>query len=369
MYFKDIVGLHDVKTHLIDSVNEGHIPHARMLYGATGVGKLPLAIAYARYLNCENRGETDSCGICSSCQKIDKLAHPDLHFVYPVVKSRVSDDYLTEWREFLDQHTYFDLNDWLAHIDAENAQAVIYSKESDVVIRKLNLKVYEARYKVMIIWLPEKMNEAGANRLLKLIEEPPQNTVFLLITEALEKNLVTIRSRCQPLKIPRIAQADLQLALQQAGVSSDEAAASIAHVANGDYLKALRMIRSEGESKELLELFKEMMRASVSRDIAAIRKIADTLGRMGREVQKSFLLNTLRLFREYFISNLNEPEMVYLNSEELAFGKRFAPFINETNIQQFDDEFQTAFRQISQNGNARIIFLDLCLKSTVLLKR
>lgn len=369
MYFRDIIGLQDVKQHLIDSVHRGFIPHARMFYGPEGVGKLPLAIAYARYLNCENRQADDACGKCSSCIKFDKFAHPDLHFVFPVIKSKVSDEYISEWREFLSQHTYFNLNTWLNFIDAQNAQGLIYSKESDEIIRKLNLKVYEAQYKIMIVWLPEKMHEACANKLLKMIEEPPQNTVFLLVSEDLENVLQTIQSRCQPLHIRAIEKNEMAAAIQQKfGIESDSAD-NVAHIANGSFSKAIDIIQSSDETTYFFELFVKMMRASVSRDIKKIKEVASELGGIGREMQKSFLLNTLRMFREYFVSNFKQPEMVYLNEDEWQFGTRFAPFINTTNIESLNDEFSLAYRQIEQNGNAKIIFLDLCLKVTVLLKK
>src|SRR5690554_2756021 len=215
MYFRDVIGLNDVKQSLIDSVRMEYMPHARIFYGPEGVGKLPLAIAYARYLNCSNRGREDACGECPSCHKFNKLSHPDLHFVFPVVKSKVSDEYLIQWRDFLATTSYFNLNDWLNHIDAQNAQAVIYSKESDEIIRKLNLKVYEAPYKIMIIWLPEKMHDSCANKLLKMIEEPPGNTVFLLISEDRENVLQTIWSRCQPLRINSIGDEEMIRVIQQ----------------------------------------------------------------------------------------------------------------------------------------------------------
>lgn len=368
MFFNDIVGLDNIKEHLIESVHRGNIPHARIFQGAAGVGKLPLAIAYARYLMCENRGATDSCGVCPSCQKINKYAHPDLHFVYPVIKSKTSDEYLSQWREFLLSNKYFDLNNWLDFINAENAQGLIYSKESEEIIRKLNLKVYEAPYKVMIIWLPEKMHESCANKLLKMIEEPPANTVFLLITEDSENVITTIRSRCQPLNIRALSEREMVSALEENFSLNGDASRSIAHMAGGSYTTAVRLLHENDENNYNFDLFKNMMRASVVRNIKDIKAIANELGGIGREKQKSFLLNSLRLFREYFISNLKIPEMVYLNDSEKEFGVRFAPFVNEENIEEFDREFQTAYRQIEQNGNARIIFLDLCLKCTMLLK-
>ena len=369
MYFRNIIGLHDVKKHLTDSVQRGFIPHARLFHGPEGVGKLPLAIAYARYLNCEDRTLEDSCGKCASCHKFDKLMHPDLHFVFPVVKSKVSDEYLPEWREFLSGQTYFNLNDWLNFINAENAQGIIYSKESDEIIRKLSLKVYEALYKIMIVWLPEKMHDACANKLLKMIEEPPEKTVFLLVSEDLDHVLPTIQSRCQPLNIRAVEPDEMVASIRSVYGLQEEDAKYVAHIANGSFSKAVSIIQSADDNKYFFSLFKEMMRASVSRNIRAIKSVAGEMASMGREMQKSYLLYCLRLFREFFIYNFNEPDMIYLSNEEKEFGERFAPFINVENIQPFNDEFQLAYRQIEQNGNAKIIFLDLCLKGTMLLKK
>jgi len=367
MYFSDIVGLNDVKKHLIDSVERGYVPHARLFYGPEGVGKLPLAIAYARYLNCENPNPDDACGKCHSCVKFNKLSHPDLHFVFPVIKSKVSDEYLPEWREFLLSNTYFDLNRWLAFINAQNAQGLIYSKESDQIIQKLNLKVYEAKYKIMIIWLPEKMHESCANKLLKMIEEPPANTVFLLVSEDQENIISTIRSRCQPLNIRAVELDEMVGAIKTKYSLSNEDAQSVAHIANGSFLKAIELIETSEDSKYNFNLFVNMMRVSVSRNIKNVKLISEELAGIGREAQKSFLLYCLRMFREYFVNNLNEPKLVYLNSDEKEFGVRFSPFINERNIEDLNNEFTHAYRQIEQNGNAKIIFLDICLKVTVLL--
>ena len=369
MYFSNVIGLNDVKQHLIDSVQRGFVPHARIFYGPEGVGKLPLAIAYARYLNCSNRGINDACGECPSCHKFDKLAHPDLHFVFPVVKSKVSDDYLPQWRKFLNKHSYFNINQWLSFIDAENAQGYIYAKESDEIIRKLNLKVYEAPYKVMVIWLPEKMNIACSNKLLKLIEEPPVNTIFLLISEDSESVLPTIRSRCQPLNIRSIEKEEMVAALSLNFELSDDEANSIAHIANGSYTAALHMIESSEDNRFLFQLFVNMMRASVSGNIKSIKETANEIAGIGREMQKSFISYSLKMFREYFVTNLGESEMVYLNDYEEQFGERFSPFINEKNIEQFNDEFSLAYRQIEQNGNAKIVFLELCLRATILLRK
>ena len=374
MYFRDIIGLTDIKKHLIESVQKGYVPHARMLYGAEGIGKLPLAIAYARYLNCANPTESDACGKCSSCSKFDKLAHPDLHFAFPMVQKRaekllVCDNYLPQWRSFLSENTYFSLNTWLQYINAKNAQGMIYAQESEEIIRKLNLKIYEAKYKIMIVWLPEKMNLECANKLLKMIEEPPVHTIFLLISEDLDKVIPTIRSRCQPIYIRPIEQSEMIGAIQNNYNLNLSDAQSVAHIANGSYFKAIELIESNEESQFLLNLFNRMMSASFSKKIKAIKEVADELSKTGREIQKSFLVYSLRMFREYFINNLNVPELVYLNRDEERLGNQYSSAIHEGNIEVLTHEFSLAHRQIEQNGNARIIFLDLCLKLTMLIKK
>ncbi len=374
MYFRDIIGLTDIKKHLIESVQKGYIPHARMLYGAEGIGKLPLAISYARYLNCINPSDTDACGKCSSCSKFDKLAHPDLHFAFPMVQKKaekllVCDNYLPQWRSFLSENTYFNLNKWLLYINAKNAQGMIYAQESEEIIRKLNLKIYEAKYKIIIVFLPEKMNLECANKLLKMIEEPPAHTIFLLVSEDLDKVIPTIKSRCQPIYIRPIEQSEMIGAIQNNYNLTLSDAQSVAHIANGSYYKAMELIESNEEAQFLLDLFDRMMSASFSKKIKAIKQIAEELSRTGREVQKSFLEYSLRMFREYFINNLNVPELVYLNRNEERIGNQYSSAIHEENIEILTHEFSLAHRQIEQNGNAKIIFLDLCLKLTMLIKK
>ncbi len=374
MYFRDIIGQADIKKHLIESVQKGFVPHARMFYGAEGIGKLPLAIAYARYLNCTNAGPADACGSCPSCSKFNKLAHPDLHFAFPMVQKRaekllVCDNYLPQWRSFLSERIYFNLGDWLQYINAKNAQGMIYAQESEEIIRKLSLKVYEAKYKIMIVWLPEKMNLECANKLLKMIEEPPARTIFLLISEDLDKVISTIKSRCQPIYVKPIEYQDMIAAITNNYNLTLSDAQSVAHIASGSYSKAIELVEAGDDTQVLLGLFEKMMNASSSRKIKMIKEVADQLSKTGREIQKSFLIYSLRMFREYFVSNLNTPELVYLNRHEQRLAQKYAAAINTTNIEVLAHEFSLAHRQIEQNGNAKIIFLDLCLKLTMLLKK
>ena len=374
MFFKDIIGQNEVKERLISSAGKGIIPHAQLFCGQEGVGKFPLALAYAQYLNCENPSETDSCGKCPSCVKYNHLAHPDLHFVFPIIKKaakkkEVCDDYITEWREFIKQSSYFNLSQWLDHIDAENSQGLIYAKESEEIIRKLSLRIYEAKYKVMIIWLPEKMHESCANKLLKIIEEPTDNTIFLLVSDIPDNIITTIQSRCQRVNIHGVKETDITEALESAYNISPEDAASVAHLANGNYLKAIETISLNEEHKFFFNLFIQMMRASYARNIKEIKAIGNEIAGVGRENQKGFLKYCQRMIREYFVSNMSQPEMIYLAQDEANFGTRFAPFINERNIIGFMNELALAERHIEQNVNAKMVFFDLCLKITMLIKQ
>ncbi|WP_419034254.1 ATP-binding protein [Dysgonomonas gadei] len=374
MFFKDIIGQNEVKERLISSAGKGIIPHAQLFCGQEGVGKFPLALAYAQYLNCENPSETDSCGKCPSCVKYNHLAHPDLHFVFPIIKKaakkkEVCDDYITEWREFIKQSSYFNLSQWLDHIDAENSQGLIYAKESEEIIRKLSLRIYEAKYKVMIIWLPEKMHESCANKLLKIIEEPTDNTIFLLVSDIPDNIITTIQSRCQRVNIHGVKETDITEALESAYNISPEDAANVAHLANGNYLKAIETISLNEEHKFFFNLFIQMMRASYARNIKEIKAIGNEIAGVGRENQKGFLKYCQRMVREYFVSNMSQPEMIYLAQDEANFGTRFAPFINERNIIGFMNELALAERHIEQNVNAKMVFFDLCLKITMLIKQ
>lgn len=372
MLFKDIIGQEETKSRLIRSVKDGFIPHAQLFCGAEGVGKLPLAIAYAQYLNCEHPGETDSCGTCPSCLKYTHLTHPDLHFVFPVVKKdkrEISDDYLTEWRVQVNTSPYFSYDQWLTSVNAENSQGLIYVKESDAIIRKLNLKIYEGKYKVMIIWLPEKMNEESANKLLKILEEPTKNTVFILVSDAPDQIITTIQSRCQRINIRPIDQVDMETVLRNNFQLDDHLAAEVAHIARGSFVKALETISSGEEHRFFFDLFVDMMRASYSRNIKKIKSIAESLSRIGREKQKNYLSYCQQMVREYFVNNVHQPELVYLNREEAQFGQKFSPFINERNVVDFMEELELASRHIEQNVNPKMVFFDICLKITMLIKR
>ena len=374
MFFREVIGQEEVKKKFLLEVKENRIPHAQLICGPEGVGKLPLAIAYARYLLCPNHTEEDACGICPSCVKMNKLAHPDLHFVFPIVKKKnqkevVCDDYIKDWRNFVINNPYFNLNHWLKEMDAENSQAMIYTKESDEILRKLSLKSSEGGYKVMIIWLPEKMNEACSNKLLKLLEEPPAKTAFLLVSEQPDLMLTTILSRTQRVNVRLIKEESIVEKLKDSYGLTDQDAQTTAHLANGNFIRAMEQIHLNEEKKLFFDLFVSLMRLSYQRKIKEMKAWSELLAGIGRERQKDFLEYAQRMIRENFILNFHHNELTYMNRDEYNFSVRFAPFVNERNAMGIMDELTMAQQHIEQNVNAKMVFFDFSLKMIVLLKQ
>jgi len=374
MQFGDVIGQDHIKQKLIEEVNEGRIPHALLLCGNEGVGKLPLAIAYAQYICCTNKQSTDSCGTCPSCIKFKKLIHPDLHFMFPIVKNakakkEICDDYISDWRHFLEKMPYMSINNWLNELQAENSQAIIYARESDEIIRKLSLKSSEGGHKVSIIWLPERMHVVCANKLLKLLEEPPQKTIFILVSENPEMILPTILSRTQRLNIPRIEDSCIANTLQTKYAIASADAQNIAHTANGSFVKALDTIHLNEEKRLFFDLFVSLMRLSYQRKIKEMKIWSESVAAMGREKQKNMLDYCQQMIRENFIFNLKQKDLTYLTIDEENFAKRFSPFVNEKNVIGIMNELSQAQRDIEQNVNAKMVFFDFSLKMIVLLKQ
>lgn len=374
MFFKEIIGQEATKQRLIQSVREERVSHAQLFAGPEGTGKLALAIAYAQYVACTNRQTNDSCGECPSCKKYRKLIHPDLHFVFPVVKTPkfkepVSDNFLEEWRSMIAQSPYFNLDQWFDLIGVENAQGLIYAHQSEEIIRKLNLKSYESEYKVMIIWLPEKMHVACANKLLKMIEEPPVKTLFVLITENEEDIISTIRSRCQLITVPPIDTISMTKALEQIPEAEGIDIRNIVHLSKGNFGKAIELLQPDEQTLFNLERFKELMRFSYGRKYSDLFKWVDQVAGIGREKQKSLLNYFLNILRENFIYNLKNRELTFMSDQEEDFSKRFSPFINERNIQELTQVFELAFAHIGMNGNPRIIFTDVSFKIVKLIRK
>lgn len=375
MQFKEVIGQNKVKEQLRASVRNGRIPHAQLFQGPEGSGTLPMAIAYAQYVSCTNRTESDSCGSCSSCKKFSHLAHPDLHFAFPVNTSKsvkkdpVSDDYITNWREKLSDNPYFLANHWYNAMSIENKQGLISKKESEAIIRKLSLKSFESEYKFLVLWLPEKMNATSANMLLKLVEEPPEKTVFLLVSEVPEQVLLTISSRTQPVKLSRINDEDLkQYLVSNKGLSEDDAH-GVSRLANGSYISALEIIKASDEGVFNLEKFTTIMRLCYLRDIPEISNWTEQMAGIGRERLKSFFNYALRLIRENFIMNLKNEDIVYLTKQEEAFSSKFHPYINGRNIVEIANEFNAASADIQRNANAKIVLFDMSLKLVKLIRK
>lgn len=376
MKFSEVIGQEDAKSRLIQMVKEDRLPHAIMFCGPRGCGKMPLALSFASYLLCKNHQDTDdSCGTCNQCAMLRKWEHPDLHFTFPVIKPEksgsdhktVSDDYIKEWHKRLTDGTYFSIGQWLDDINAENKQAIIYASESDALTRKLSLKSSQGGYKVSIIWLPERMNTECANKLLKLFEEPPSQTVFIMVSEEPERLLDTIISRVQRIDIKRIDNATMKTALiKQRGIS-DEAAEHISHIANGDWLKALESLDTNNDNRMYLDMFIMLMRKCYARDLRELKVWSEAVASWGREKQLKFLDYCQRLMRENFVYNFRQPELCYMTQEEEDFSKKFSPFINERNIIEITENISRAQKEIGQNANAKILFFDFAMKFIILI--
>lgn len=372
--FKDVIGQEALKEKLRREVDEGHIPHAQLFCGPSGVGKLALALAYARYLCCTNRTNGEACGHCQSCKQWEQLMHPDVHFMFPIVSSEkkkksICADYLTEWRELLINSPYFSYSQWLEAIDAENSQALIYAKESDEITKTLNLKPIQGDFKITIIWLPEKMNEPCANKMLKLLEEPPERTIFLLCSEEPERMLPTILSRAQRINLPRLTEIEISEALQNKYGIEPRDSETLAHLANGSFVKALDQIHLNEDNDKYLELFISLMRLAYARRIREMKAWSEEVASLGREKQKELLTYCQRMIRESFMANFHQKQMSYMNLEEQNFTSRFAPFVNEGNAMGIMHELSEAQIHIEQNVNPRMVFFDLSLKMIVLLIR
>jgi len=347
----------------VQMVEEGRLPHAIMLCGPTGSGKMALAMAFASYL----LGEDNA--------MVQKMEHPDLHFTYPTIKlpsmssdhRPVSDDFAREWHELIMAGPYFTLDQWLKAMGAENQQAIITAGESDDLVRKLSLKSSQGGYKVSIIWLPERMNIECANKLLKLIEEPPTQTVFLMVCEEPDKLLETIRSRVQRIDVKKLPDEIIRQALIERRGIDENAAQRVSRLANGSWLRAMETLSVGTDNQAFFDLFVMLMRLAYQRKVRELRKWSETLGGMGREKQKRFLLYILRMLRENFMYNFRQEELVYMTQEEENFAKNFSRFINEANILPLYDLTNVAIRDIGQNANAKIVFFDYALKMIVLL--
>lgn len=379
MTFSDIIGQQEMAERLRTLADNGRLPHAMMLCGPDGAGKMALAIALATYILNPNPNANPN-GF-----KVRGIQHPDLHFTFPTIKLKkwnseykpISDDFIEQWREMITPsgspkdeemvNPYFSIADWMEAMKAERQQAVITVGEANELIKRLMMKSNQGGWKVSIIWLPERMNLDCANKMLKLIEEPPHQTLFILVCREPEKLLETIRSRVQRFDVKPIAHNDMVRALQERRGLLAEDAERIARLAGGNWLAAIEELNSGNENHLFFDYFVALMRKVYMRDVKDLKRWAESVAALGREEQKRLLAYFLRMIREAFMYNFRKPELIYMTTEEERFCQKFARFINEGNVLGFQELFQTAIRDIGQNANAKIVFFDITMKAAVLI--
>ena len=368
MQFSDIVGQQEVKQHLVQTVVENRVSHAQLFLGPEGSGSLALALAYAQFISCQDRQPQDSCGECSSCRKYKKLIHPDLHFSYPFFAKHKEDTalkFLPEWREAFLSNPYLSLDEWRSQLDAENKQANINIAECHQIISKLSLKPFEAEYKVLIMWLPEYLDKEG-NTLLKIIEEPPQKTLFLLVAQNQDQILNTIISRTQLVKIPRLQDEEITKFLVERKGLSETKATQVAYLSDGS-LQAAQLFLA-GEENDNLKMFREWLQISYADAGAKIVEFTERAAKLGRENQKNFLRFGVNLIRESVLILSGAGNLVHLPQAELEFISKFSGAIDLAKAEAITVELEKAHYHIERNANPKILFLDVSLQLVKILK-
>lgn len=366
MRFKDIPGLEEEKKQLIEAVQNNHVAHAQLFLGNPGGGNLAMSLAFVAFINCEQPLPNDSCGTCSACSKIDKLIHPDVHFVFPVVvkgKNKVSADYLSDWRSFVKSHPYGELNHWYKHIDAEDKQGNISKEESRNIIKNLSLKSFEAKYKVMLIWMPELMNIAAANGILKILEEPPEGTLFLLVTNDYEKLLTTILSRTQLFKIRSFSDQEVIDHLVKEENADPAKAQLAAQLAEGNMMKAVSQLIHEEDQCE--QDFQDWMRLCWKNDLTSIVELTSAFATKSKVLQKNLLQYGLAAMREGLLINHSVKE----DESDGSFAQKFFSVLDLNKAIQLNTLLNDSLYYLERNSSAKIIFLDLSLKIASLLKK
>ncbi len=375
MLFKDIIGQEKIKNKLIQTVRDNRVSHAQLFLGPEGSGKFALAIAYAQYICCTKKQNQDACGACPSCVKFNNLAHPDLHFIFPVNttkdhKDKVqSKDLIKNWREFILENNYFPaLNTWYEKIGIENKQGIINKHDGNEIIKTLGYKSYESEYKIMIIWMVEKIYHAVAPKILKILEEPPDKTLFILIAENQDQIINTILSRTQIIKIPKLDEKSILKATIKITNCTEKDAKNAANIANGNLITSLKYIQQSESDKFNFESFRKWMRLCFKDNIIEINTFINDMAKKNREELKSFLAYASKVTRNCLLMNYGDASLVKLNDEERTFVNDFSPFINSANARQFTEAFNNAYLYIERNAFPSIVLMDLSLKSIRLLK-
>ena len=372
MKFSDILGNEQAVNRVRQLVDNDRLPHALLLHGDAGTPKLALARALAQYMHCTNRTDGEPCGVCPACRQHASLNHTDTFFSFPYLKkdeSSVCDDFIPEWKDFLDENPLVeDYQNWLTLLKNENSQPAILVKESDNIVRKMSMSAFTSKYKVLIMWLPEKMREDCANKLLKLIEEPYDDCKFILVSNNAKEILPTIFSRTQRVELMRVPLSVIASYLEQTYGVDHQQALAMATSADCDVAQAVRLLQADNENHEFHARFVELMRLAYTRNLTKLREWSENIAAMKREKSRRFLAYAARQVRENFIYNLHTPGLNYMTREEEQFSTRFAPYINENNVERMFDEFTRASNEIQGNGNARIILFDLAVRTTILIK-
>lgn len=370
MKFNEIIGHKNEIRKLVSMTDSGQLPHALLFHGPSGTGKMQTALAFIQYLNCTDRRGGDSCGECPSCRQLSKFNNPDVHFIYPVIRRAtkpVSTDFIEEWRKYITENPYMPPERWGQEIEAGNAQPMIYVSESDEILRQASLSPYGKGHKVFLIWQPEKMNADTANKLLKVIEEPHEDTLFIMVSNNPGALLPTVRSRLQAIEFGSLSEAEVTAFLESRGVGPDEAMQT-ARLSKGNLNKALRFSEGKNEMSEFSQNFIEVMRSCYARKITELKGMADSFAGYGREKSMRQLEYFSRMIRESFISNLRQPALQSATREELDFISKFGPFINNQNVEEMIRELDRAYEDISRNANQKIVWFDLFLELTRLIR-
>jgi DNA polymerase-3 subunit delta' len=372
MLFQEVIGQNSIKEKIIHTVLNDRISHAQLFHGKLGAGTFAMALALSRFVFCSSKTKTDSCGTCPSCLKINSLTHPDLHFSFPVqlLKNReTADDFIALWREMILANPYSNEQDWYAKNDNENKKGIIGVKESESVFKKLNMKSYEGGYKICIFWLAENMNTPSANKLLKLIEEPPDRTLLFLVAEDIQQILPTILSRTQVVKFNTLSEKEMVETMVRTNEVTQDKAIEIASYVNGDYSLALNEIAKKESANVFFDMFVQWMRLCFKKDVAGAVSFSADAQKLGKEKQKAFLLFVLNIFQKSLVGSHLGMDAVKTSETYKDFIQKFMTYIHERNIESLHTEMSEAHYHIDRNANSKILFLDLSFTLFKLIKK
>ena len=370
MNYNQVIGQKECKTRLFHLVTENRIPHAMLFTGPQGCGNLPMAFAFAGHLLCSKKLPEGPCGECSACKKTAKLIHPDLHIVFPIALNteiRTSEFHIKKFREKFLENPYLSLDDWFSEISAENKLPVIGSDEVADILKKLSYTSYEGAYKILIMWLPEKLNDSASNKILKVLEEPSKDTMFILVSHQPDQLLSTIRSRVQEIPFTKLSSTEIKEAVSKISDLPEEKCRQIAYMADGDYNEALKLIQDSDEEFNLKGHFQTFMRLAFTFDYLKINEWVEMNAPLGREKHKQFFKYGLEMFRDCLMYNYGKRDLVRLNGTEAAFLEKFAPFINKNNYERIIEEFNSGYYYIERYANPKILFTDLFIRCNALI--